>query len=89
MFPLPPIPGLSLPGLTSLPSMSSSATSRLDTHGSINHASGDGDWIVNMGGSAPTLQTASSGSLLWVALALGVAWLLLKRLKPSPGRRRR
>lgn len=78
MAALPSIPGLNLPGLTSLPSMSSSAHSALDTSGSLYHASGNGDWVVNLAGSAPSAQ-AASGSLLWVALALGVAWLLLKR----------
>lgn len=79
MAALPSIPGLNLPGLTSLPSMSSSAHSALDTSGSLYHASGNGDWVVNLAGSAPSAQVAGSGALLWIALALGAAWLLLKR----------
>jgi hypothetical protein len=39
-----------------------------------------GDWNINMGGSAPSIQGLAGGSsLLWVALAVGAAWLLLRK----------
>lgn len=69
------------------------SSSALYTSGSLYHASGDGDWVVNLGGSGGLgfggFGSASSGllgsvaggipPLLIVAGVLGVAWLLLKK----------
>lgn len=65
---LPPIPPLNF-------NSSSSARSALDQNGSIFQASGDGDWVVNMGGA----QMAGMSPLIIAAVVLGVAWLLLKK----------
>lgn len=65
MIPLPP---LNL-------DFGSSATgaSHLDTYGSMYHASGNGDWNVNIAGSGTSQQTASSMPSVASALGLGNA----------------
>lgn len=64
--------------MTQLPPLnlnsSSSARSGLDANGSIFHASGDGDWVVNQGGA----QLAGMSPWLLLA-AMGALWLILKR----------
>lgn len=90
--------GLSLPGLSGpLPPISAGggqSSSALYTSGSLYHASGDGDWVVNFGGSGGGGfggfgSSASSGllgsvaggvsPLIVVAVVVGAAWLLLKK----------
>jgi hypothetical protein len=89
---------LSLPGLSGpLPPISAGggqSSSALNSNGSLYHASGDGDWVVNFGSSGGLGfggfgSTASSGvlgsvagglsPLLLVALVVGAGWLLLKK----------
>lgn len=54
---------------------SSSAKSALDQSGSIFHASGDGDWVVNQGGA----QLTGISPWLIAALALGAVWFLTRK----------
>lgn len=91
MAAIPAIPGLS--GLSGLPplNLGSSATSALNTSGSLFHASGDGDWTNNFGGSgllggfggfgASSSGGATAGGPSWLLLAAlaGAAWLIFKR----------
>lgn len=85
------LPGLSLPGLPPL-DFGSSASSFWDQRGASFSASGAGDWNVNVAGSGTATQTASSlpslpslsvggqsMSLLWIAVGLGVVWVLIKK----------
>ncbi len=62
-------------------SASSSASGRLDSTGN-SWTMGGGDWIVNLGGSGTTQQTASATDAaipwLWIAVAMGAAWFLKK-----------
>lgn len=75
---------MALPGLPGLPPVnaSSSATSALTQNGNA-WDFGQGDWIVNMGGSGTTIQNAAGGGaggssmLLW-GIAAGIAWLIFK-----------
>jgi hypothetical protein len=62
------LPGVSLPSLTGLPPISAGggkSDSSLSSAGSLYHASGDGDWVVNFGGSGGGFggfgSTASAG----------------------------
>lgn len=69
------------------------SSSALDAQGSLYHASGDGDWVINMSGSGGLGfggfgGGASSGALgsiaggmspLMLLAILGAAWYLLKR----------
>lgn len=67
--------GMGLPPL----SLSSSASSGMDQSGAQFSASGNGDWVVNLGGSGGGLQTASGG-INWLLIAAGVAaWYLLRK----------
>lgn len=81
MVPLPP---LNL-------NATSSADSAWDQRGSASSAFG-GDFNVNIGGSGQATQTASSlpslpslslggqgVSMIWIAVAVGVAWYILKK----------
>jgi hypothetical protein len=52
---------------------SASGASHLDANGSIYHASGDGDWNINIAGSGTSQQTASSMPSVASALGLGNA----------------
>lgn len=63
---LPPLPPLNL-------SAPSSATSSLNTSGSMFQASGNGDWTINNGTGAGGINP------LFILAALGVAWYLFKR----------
>lgn len=62
------LPGLSLPALTGLPPISAGggrSDSGLASYGSLYHASGDGDWVVNFGAGSGGFggfgSTASAG----------------------------
>lgn len=67
--------GMGLPPLQ----FSSSASSGMDQSGAQFSASGNGDWVVNLGGSGAGLQTASGG-VNWLLIAAGVAaWYLLRK----------
>lgn len=83
----PPSP--SLPPINAGGGKSSSA---LDASGTINHASGDGDWVVNMGsngglgfggfgGASSSALGNSAGGLspLMLLAILGAAWYMLKK----------
>jgi hypothetical protein len=55
------------------------STAAQDTSGS-GFSLGDGDWVVNLGGSGTALQAASGGmSWLLIAAAAGAAWLLIRK----------
>ncbi len=62
-------------------SASSSASGRLDSSGTYNQASGSGDWNVNFGATGGALNGTGGGipPVLLIVLALGVAWLILKK----------
>lgn len=63
-------------------SASSSAKSGLDLGGASFSASGPGDWTVNFGdgnSSGPGLNAAGSVPVLWLLIAAGAVWLLLKK----------
>lgn len=38
-----------------------------------------GDWNISLGGAGTAFQGAGSSSLLLIALAVGAAWLLLRK----------
>lgn len=70
---------MNLPPLNITSNSASRADSALDAAGSIFHASGNGDWNVSMGGTAPTLNI-STATVSLLAAAVGVAlWLFLKK----------
>lgn len=74
------VPGLGSMGLGLPPlQLSSSAGSGMDQRGMGMSASGSGDWVVNLGGSGPSMQSASGGlNWLLIAAAVGAVWLLRK-----------
>ena len=60
--------------------LSSSASSGMDQSGAQFSASGDGDWVVNLGGSGTALQAGAGGvNWLLIAAAAGAAWFLLRK----------
>ena len=67
--------GMGLPPL----SLSSSASSGMDQSGAQWSASGNGDWVINMGGSGTALQSGATG-INWLLVAGAVAaWYLLRK----------
>lgn len=66
---IPPLPPLNL---------NTSSSSKLDQAGNAFTLGNAGAWNVNVGGSAPSLQSASSIPWMWIALAAGALWLLKK-----------
>ena len=63
-------------------SASSSAKSGLDLGGASFSASGPGDWTVNFGNENSTgggMNAAGGVPVLWLVIALGAVWLILKK----------
>ena len=63
-------------------SASSSAKSGLDLGSASFSASGAGDWTVNFGdgnSSGPGFNAAGGVPVLWIVIALGAVWLILKK----------
>jgi hypothetical protein len=81
-------PSISLPGLTSLPPISAGggqSSSALNSYGSLYHASGDGDWVVNLGGSGGSgLGFGGFGSASSNALGNSAGSGLIGTLTSSP-----
>ncbi len=67
--------GMGLPPL----SLSSSASSGMDQSGAQWSASGNGDWVINMGGSGTALQAATGGINWWLVAAGVAAWYFLRK----------
>lgn len=59
-------------------SSSASGKSALSSDGAASGMFG-GDWVVNLGGSGPSVQGGGASSLLLVAAAVVVACMLLRR----------
>lgn len=67
--------------------LSASSGASTDARGSTWGGMDNSGWSVNLGGSGTSYQSASatptvagmSGTLIWVAVALGAAWLLMRK----------